>query len=94
MLKITEYADRLLSDIDTLDWPEGIKEMQRNWIGKSEGCEFTMKKSDDAIKSISVYTTRIDTVYGMTYAVLAPDHPSVNDFITAEQRVVCEAYIE
>ncbi len=94
VLKITEYADRLLSDIDALDWPEGIKEMQRNWIGKSEGCEFMMKKSDDETKSISVYTTRVDTVFGMTYAVLAPDHPSVDDFITAEQRTECDTYIE
>jgi leucyl-tRNA synthetase len=93
VLRITEYADRLLSDIDDLDWPEGIKEMQRNWIGKSEGCEFEMKKSDDASKSIRVYTTRVDTVYGMTYAVLAPDHPHVDDFITLEQRSACEAYI-
>ena len=67
--------------------------MQRNWIGKSEGCEFEMKKSDDVSKSICVYTTRVDTVYGMTYAVLAPDHPSVQDFITSEQRTACEAYI-
>lgn len=94
VLRITEYADRLLSDMDTLDWPEGIKEMQRNWIGRSEGCEFEMKKSDDSTKSISVYTTRIDTVYGMTYAVLAPDHPQVQDFITTDQRIACEVYIE
>lgn len=94
VLKITEYADRLLSDIDTLDWPEGIKEMQRNWIGKSEGCEFEMKKSDDTTKSIRVYTTRVDTVYGMTYAVLAPDHPKVEEFITPEQREICQKYIE
>jgi leucyl-tRNA synthetase len=67
--------------------------MQRNWIGKSEGCEFEMKKSDDASKSISVYTTRIDTVFGMTYAVLAPDHPRVQDFITPEQKDACETYI-
>jgi len=67
--------------------------MQRNWIGRSEGCEFEMKKSDDTTKSIRVYTTRIDTVYGMTYAVLAPDHPSVADFITPDQRAVCEKYI-
>jgi leucyl-tRNA synthetase len=93
VLKITEYADRLIEDLDTLDWPEGIKEMQRNWIGKSEGCEFEMKKSDDPSKSIRVYTTRIDTVYGMTYAVLAPDHPSVGDFITDDYRTICERYI-
>ncbi len=94
VLRITDYADRLLSDLDTLDWPEGIKEMQRNWIGRSEGCEFRMQKSDDTTKSISVYTTRIDTVYGMTYAVLAPDHLQVQDFITESERVTCEQYIE
>jgi leucyl-tRNA synthetase len=94
VLRITDYADRLLSDMDSLDWPEGIKEMQRNWIGKSEGCEFEMKKSDDASKSIRVYTTRIDTVFGMTYAVLAPDHPKVEEFITNEQREICQQYIE
>ena len=93
VLKITEYADRLIDDLDGLDWPEGVKEMQKNWIGKSEGCEFEMRKSDDADKFISVYTTRVDTVYGMTYAVLAPDHPRVYDFITDEQSVDCESYI-
>ena len=66
--------------------------MQRNWIGKSEGCEFRMVKFDDATKNIGVYTTRVDTVYGMTYAVLAPDHPRVYDFITDEQSAECEAY--
>ncbi len=94
VLRITDYADRLLSDLDGLDWPEGIKEMQRNWIGRSEGCEFRMQKSDDTTKSISVYTTRIDTVYGMTYAVLAPDHPQVQDFIMSEKWAECEQYIE
>jgi leucyl-tRNA synthetase len=64
--------------------------MQRNWIGKSEGCEFELRKSDDASKSIRVYTTRVDTVYGMTYAVLAPDHPAVQDFITDEYRALCD----
>ncbi len=93
VLAITKYADRLLNDVDKLDWPESIKEMQRNWIGKSEGCEFELKKSDDDSKSIRVYTTRIDTVFGMTYAVLAPDHPHVADFITSENKTVCEDYI-
>lgn len=93
VLAITQYADRLITDLDGLDWPEGIKEMQRNWIGKSEGCEFEMKKSDDESKSISVYTTRVDTVYGMTYAVLAPDHPDVEGFITPDHRQKCESYI-
>ena len=93
VLWITKYADRLLADVDKLDWSEGIKDMQRNWIGKSEGCEFLLKKVWDETKSISVYTTRIDTVFGMTYAVLAPDHSSVNDFITSEQKEACEKYI-
>lgn len=102
VLAITKYADRLLADVDDLDWPEGIKDMQRNWIGKSEGCEFEMKlarsplgkKAGDESKSIRVYTTRVDTVFGMTYAVIAPDHPSVEDFITQENREACESYIK
>ncbi len=93
VLKITEYAERLLADIDTLDWPESIKEMQRNWIGKSEGVEFRMKKVGDEAKELAVYTTRIDTVYGMTYVVLAADHKDVNNWITAEQKGKCEKYI-
>lgn len=93
VLAITKYADRLLTDIDKLDWPEGLKEMQRNWIGKSEGCEFSLKKVWDESKTISVYTTRIDTVFGMTYAVLAPDHKDVYNFITPEQKEICEKYI-
>ena len=92
-LAITKYADRLLTDVDKLDWPEGIKDMQRNWIGKSEGCEFSMKKSDNADVEISVYTTRIDTVFGMTYAVLAPDHSEVEKFLTAANKAECDAYI-
>lgn len=94
VLAITKYAERLLNDVDKLDWPEGIKDMQRNWIGKSEGCEFEMKKSDDGSKSIRVYTTRVDTVFGMTYAVLAPDHPHVDDFIHSDQATVCAEYID
>ncbi len=94
VLAITKYADRLLNDVDKLDWPEGIKDMQRNWIGKSEGCEFELKKYWDKTKSIRVYTTRVDTVFGMTYAVLAPDHKDVNDYITDEYRKECEAYIK
>jgi len=94
VLGITKYADRLLADVDKLDWPESIKEMQRNWIGKSEGCEFEMKKVWDENKKIAVYTTRIDTVFGMTYAVLAPDHKDVMDFITPEQKISCLKYIE
>lgn len=94
VLAITKYADRLAADVDKLDWPEWIKDMQRNWIWRSEGCEFEMKKAGDETKSISVYTTRIDTVFGMTYAVMAPDHKDISDFITPEQKPVCEEYIE
>lgn len=94
VLAITKYADRLASDVEKLDWPEGIKDMQRNWIWRSEGCEFEMKKVWDNTKSIRVYTTRIDTVFGMTYAVLAPDHKDVLDFITDSQKSACLNYID
>lgn len=92
VLAITKYADRLLADIDRLDWPEGIKEMQRNWIGRSEGCQFSLKWID--CPDIEVFTTRIDTVYGMTYVVVAPDHPTVAQFITSEHEKECLKYIE
>jgi leucyl-tRNA synthetase len=75
VLKITDYADRLLADLDKLPkWPEGVKEAQRNWIGKSEGAEidFAIVGSDQKIK---VFTTRADTLFGVTYVVLAPEHP-------------------
>lgn len=94
VLAITKYADRLASDVEELDWPEWIKDMQRKWIWRSEGCEFEMKKDWDETKSIRVYTTRIDTVFGMTYAVIAPDHESINDFITEEQKAECLKYLE
>ena len=93
ILNITKYAERLLKNLDKLDWPESIKDMQKNWIWKSEWCEFEMRKSDDKTKSISIYTTRIDTVFGVTYAVLAPDYPKIKDFITKEYKKACEAYI-
>ncbi len=93
MLKITEYADRLLSDLDELDWPEGIKEMQRNWIGKSTGAEvkFEIAGSD---RSVTVYTTRPDTLFGATYMVLAPEHPLVDVIVTDERRAEVERYRE
>ncbi|MCS6824968.1 MAG: class I tRNA ligase family protein, partial [Cytophagaceae bacterium] len=74
VLKITEYAERLLEDLDELDWSDSIKEMQRNWIGKSIGCEieFPVQSSDATIR---VFTTRPDTIFGATYIVLAPEHP-------------------
>jgi leucyl-tRNA synthetase len=92
--KITAYADRLLHDLDELDWPEGIKQMQRHWIGRSEGVEFEMAIQGRPDLKFRVFTTRIDTVFGMTFAVLAPEHPLVDAITTPEQRAAVEAYRE
>ena len=81
MLKITAYAERLLKDLDTLDWPEGIKEMQRNWIGKSTGALVDFGTTVGA--KITVYTTRCDTLFGATYMVLSPEHPLVAEWLKA-----------
>ncbi len=91
VLKITEYAERLLADMDELDWPEGIKEMQRNWIGKSEGAEVTFR-IDGTEQSVTVFTTRPDTLFGATYMVLAPEHPIVDAITTKECRRAVEDY--
>ena len=93
VLKITEYADRLLEDLEELDWPESIKEMQRNWIGRSEGAEITFKV-DGSDDSFTVFTTRPDTLFGATYCVLAPEHPLVQKITTPEQKQAVENYIE
>ena len=92
MLKITAYAQRLLDDLDELDWPAGVIEMQRQWIGRSEGAEvrFQISESDNAF---TVYTTRPDTLFGATYCVLAPEHPLVNQITTDAQRSAIESYI-
>ncbi|WP_337746694.1 leucine--tRNA ligase [Victivallis vadensis] len=90
MLRITEYAERLLQDLDELDWPEGVKEMQRNWIGKSVGAEVIFKTS--AGPSVTVYTTRPDTLFGATYMVLSPEHPLVKGITAPECRAAVEAY--
>ena len=91
MLKITEYADQLLEDLDDLQWPEHIKEMQRNWIGRSEGAEvdFVVPGVD---KPIRVYTTRPDTLFGATYMVVSPEYEGLDDLVTDEQREVVEGY--
>ncbi|MBC6127524.1 leucine--tRNA ligase [Listeria booriae] len=91
MLKITAYADRLLDDLDLVDWPENIKDMQRNWIGRSEGAEvsFQVKDSD---ANFTVFTTRPDTLFGATYAVLAPEHDLVEKIVTEEQKEAVAAY--
>jgi leucyl-tRNA synthetase len=92
--KITAYADRLLHDLDELDWPEGIKQMQRHWIGRSEGVEFEMAIQGQPDLRFRVFTTRIDTVFGMTFAVLAPEHPLVEAITTPAQRASVEEYRE
>jgi leucyl-tRNA synthetase len=80
--KITDYAQRLLDDLDTLtDWPERVVSMQRHWIGRSEGVSFHFPLKDDPSKTIEVFTTRVDTVFGVTYMVLAPDHALVDDLV-------------
>ena len=84
MLKITAYAERLLNDLEELDWPESIKDMQRNWIGKSTGANVTFKIKDTD-KDFTVFTTRPDTLFGATYAVLAPEHALVDAITSAEQ---------
>jgi leucyl-tRNA synthetase len=92
--KITDFAQRLLDDLEGLDWPDRVLTMQRNWIGRSEGCQFSMMVEDSDL-SFDVYTTRPDTVFGMTFAVLAPEHPLVADLIAGtENQAVAEAYIE
>ena len=89
--KITDYADQLLDDLDTLDWPERVKIMQRNWIGRSEGAEFDLPVADGT--SIRVFTTRPDTSFGMTYVVLAPEHPLVSQLTTPDQRPEVDAFV-
>ncbi|GEN51317.1 leucine--tRNA ligase [Alkalibacterium pelagium] len=91
MLKITAYADRLLDDLEEVDWPEHIKDMQRNWIGKSEGAEITFGIKDSA-ESFTVFTTRPDTIYGATYAVLAPESDLVDKITSAEQKEAVDTY--
>jgi len=81
--KITDYADYLLKDLETIDWPEKIVLMQQNWIGRSEGIEFDLKVKNSE-KTIPVFTTRPDTIYGMTFVVLAPEHPLINELTTQE----------
>ncbi|HOT59726.1 MAG TPA: leucine--tRNA ligase [Spirochaetales bacterium] len=93
VLKITAYADRLLEDLEDLDWPEPVKAMQRNWIGKSEGAHvhFKVKGTND---TITVFTTRPDTLFGATYMVLAPEHALVQKITADSQRTAVERYID
>ncbi|HEY5623330.1 MAG TPA: leucine--tRNA ligase, partial [Gammaproteobacteria bacterium] len=94
VLRITQYADELLAGLDELDWPDSTKEMQRNWIGRSEGAEVDFHIDDDTARFIRVFTTRPDTLFGATYMVLAPEHELVAELTTEEQRAAVAAYQE
>ncbi|WP_042144572.1 leucine--tRNA ligase [Paucisalibacillus sp. EB02] len=93
VLKITDYADRLLEDLEELDWPENLKDMQRNWIGRSEGAEvtFNIEGHED---TFTVFTTRPDTLFGATYAVLAPEHPLVEKITTPQHMEAVQNYLD
>ncbi|MDW0117133.1 leucine--tRNA ligase [Sporosarcina thermotolerans] len=93
VLRITEYADRLLEDLDDLDWPDSLKDMQRNWIGRSEGAQLTFEIGGTDL-SFEAFTTRPDTIFGATYAVLAPEHKLVKQITTAEQQAAVDAYLD
>lgn len=92
VLKITTYGDKLLAGLDDLDWPSSTIQMQRNWIGKSQGAEVDFK-IENTDKKFSVFTTRVDTLYGCTYVVLAPEHPLVKEITTKDQKESVENYI-
>jgi len=92
MLKITDYAERLLRDLDGLDWPEGTKVLQRNWIGRSEGLEGSFEIEGHAGTKVDIFTTRPDTIFGVTFMVLAPEHPLVAKLTTADCASRVEAY--
>ncbi|WP_193213445.1 leucine--tRNA ligase [Luteolibacter marinus] len=91
MLRITKYAQRLIDELEPLDWPEGIKLLQKNWIGRSEGAEVHFQLDGH---TVTVFTTRPDTLFGATYMVLAPEHPYVAEITTAEQKDAVEAYVK
>ena len=93
MLKITAYAERLLEDLEELDWPEPIKKQQRDWIGKSEGARVRFAVTGVPGQTLEVFTTRPDTLFGATYMVLAPEHPLVERIVTPERRAAVEAYV-
>ncbi len=93
MLKITAYADRLLEDLDDVDWPESIKEMQRNWIGKSEGASVQFKMQDSDLV-LETYTTRPDTLFGTSYIVIAPEHELLDQIVTADHKDEIAAYVK
>lgn len=93
MLKITEYAEKLIEDLDTIDWPESVKEMQRNWVGKSTGVTIQLDVKDSDLK-FEVYTTRADTLFGMSYVVASPELDTIWEIVTDEQKEKVQAYVE
>ena len=93
MMRITAYADRLLSGLEHVDWTESLKEMQRNWIGKSFGCELDFKVKD-ADLTLTAFTTRPDTIFGVTYLTLAPEHELINQLTTPQQQEAVDAYVQ
>ena len=93
MLKITAYADRLIEDLDELDWPEPIKKMQRDWIGRSEGANVRFAVEAHQGTEVEVFTTRPDTLFGATYMVLAPEHDLVSKITTDAQRAAVDQYV-
>lgn len=94
VLKITAYADRLIDDLDLVDWPESVKEMQRNWIGRSVGASIKFQVADHADQEIEVFTTRPDTLFGLSYVVLAPELDLVNELVTPGQAAAVKEYQE
>ncbi|MEO1087034.1 MAG: leucine--tRNA ligase, partial [Acidobacteriota bacterium] len=94
MLKITAYAEELLADLDLVDWPDSVKDMQRNWIGRSTGADVVFRIADDNEgRQFQVFTTRPDTLFGATYCVLAPEHPLVEQITTPAQKDAVDAYV-
>jgi leucyl-tRNA synthetase len=91
--RITAYAEELLADTDALEWPERVKTMQKNWIGRSEGVEFDLAFASDPTKALRVFTTRPDTGFGVTYAVVAPEHPLLGDLVTEGQRAAVDEIV-
>ena len=91
--KITEYGEKLVEGLDRIGWPEGVKTQQRDWIGRSEGVEFDLRIDGKEDSTVRVFTTRVDTVFGMSFVVLSPEHPLVATVVTDEQRADVDAYI-
>lgn len=94
VLKITAYAEKLIAGLDELNWPDSTKRLQKNWIGRSEGAEVEFPLADDPATKLKIFTTRPDTLYGVTYMVIAPEHPLRERLTTPERRAAVEAYVE